>query len=552
MVERETLDVDVLIVGAGPAGLACALHIKRLFARQPSQPSVWILEKGARAGAHIVSGAILDPRALNELVPGWARRGAPVKQAVTAGELLYLSENSARRIPKWLVPPYLRNTGNFIVSLGALTEWLAEEARAAGVEVLDGVAGAELLMQGMAVRGVRCGDHGLDREGRPRANYQPGAEIRAKVTVLAEGVHGSLTGQLIGKAGLNLDRAPQTHALGFKELWELPGGVFPPGKTLHTLGYPLQSGLGLSAPDAFGGGFLYGLDETHLAVGLAAGLDYENAAFDPHARFNRFKNHPFVRTLLAKGKILGHGAKTIPEGGYYAQPRFYGPGFCIVGDSGGFVNAARLKGVHLALKSGMLAAEAIGKAWTSGDFSEKALGGYEDRFQTSWARAELFAVRNWRAAFAGGSICGAIHDRVQRWTGGRGLADPLPVRASRQTLRPGTGGGASEDLADGVVAFDKSTGVFHAKVSHEREQPCHLLVPDRKLCADRCAREFGNPCQHFCPAGVYEWVLKKESGELLLHPENCLHCKTCGVKDPYENIVWRPPEGGGGPHYAEM
>jgi electron-transferring-flavoprotein dehydrogenase len=593
MPEREILETDVLIVGAGPAGLACAISLMDQITQHNNlhpdkridKPSVYIIEKGVSVGAHILSGAVMDPRSLDELIPDWKHQGAPHHQKVTDEEILFFTHKKAISLPGPAIPPYLHNKGNYIISLGEFTIWLAEQAKKRGVEILEGVAGAEFVTEGQTILGVRCGDTGIGKDGKPKSTFQAGAEIRAKVTVLAEGVRGSLTKMLTQYAGLDNDRHPQTYAVGVKEVWELPAGTFPAGKVIHSLGFPLQKsplegyyiqekniglgnvpiGLGLTQSSSFGGSWIYGQDDTHISIGLVVGLDYKDPYIDPQYEFNRFKTHPYMRKLLEKGKLLCYGAKAIPEGGYYSMPRFYGDGYLIVGDSASFLNAARLKGVHLAIKSGMLAAETITEALTKRDFSMKQLGKFEDLFQQSWARHELYRYRNWRAGYAEGLAKGAVHDLCQRMTEGKGCTDPLPVKADHEMterfeIHHPDYRGLARFLPDGKLTYDKVTDVFHSGTNHAEDQPCHLKVPDLDLCKQRCTVEFGNPCQHFCPAGVYEWIQPKEAadigipdkGHLMINPGNCVHCKTCDIKDPYENIEWVVPEGGGGPRYNKM
>ncbi|MBI3828191.1 MAG: electron transfer flavoprotein-ubiquinone oxidoreductase [Planctomycetes bacterium] len=578
MAERETLEVDVLVVGGGVAGLACAINIHERVGtqerlnpdRKPQKPNILVIEKGIHVGAHALSGCVLDVRGLDELIYDWRHQKAPIKQQVTDEEVAMLTPWFKAPLPPPLIPPYLRNEGNFIVSLGDVTAWMGAQAKKRGIEVLEGVPGAELLTYGDTVLGVQCGDSGVGKDGKPTANFQPGARIHARVTVFAEGVRGSLTKKLVKQFKLDADRNPQTYATGVKELWELPEGAFPAGKVLHTLGYPLQHAPHeMFATDAFGGSFLYGLDETHLAIGLVGGLDYHDPSLDIHNEFQRLKLHPAIKPILEKGKMVAYGAKAIPEGGYYSMPRFYGNGFVIVGDAASFLNAARLKGAHLAIKSGMLAGEAIVEALLARDYSAKRLGRYEDLFQTSWAKEELFSVRNWRQAYANGMYTGALNDLAQRATGGRGITDPLTVQADHantellerhhpdevppQKVKP-----------DGKITFDKVTSVYHSGTVHEENQPCHLVVPDLGICVHRCTKEYGNPCQNFCPAGVYEWIPplptkefgaqfgEHNKGHLQINAGNCVHCKTCDIKDPYENITWVTPEGGGGPRYQKL
>lgn len=556
-VARETIDTDVLIVGAGPAGLSCALRLTQLI-EQGKQKSgtgprllpenIYVLEKAAEIGGHCLSGAVLDPRSLRELVPDFESKGAPLDCPVKDDSVYFFTRSGQWKLP--IVPPFLQNHGNYIVSLNRLTKWLGGLAEAAGVSLFPGFAGAEILYDGERVAGVRTDDKGVDRNGNPKPNFQPGYNIRAKVTVFAEGTRGSLTKQLIQKKNLDSQANPQAYSLGVKELWQIPAGRIRRGQVIHTAGWP----LGLRQ---FGGGFIYALEETLLAVGLVAGLDYEDPRFDVHDSFQLFKMHPFVKGLLEDGEMLRYGAKTIPEGGYFSIPATVADGALIVGDAAGFLNAQRLKGIHLAIKSGMLAAETIFEALLRGDCSEAALKQFEAKWRASWVRDELWKVRNYRQGFEHGFISGVLHAGLQMLTGGRGLRARYPLPKDHEHMEH------LSDFADtpmmrakpdGRLTFDKVSDVFRSGTHHEEDQPCHLKVADFDICNHRCPMEFGNPCQYFCPAAVYEMEEAADSPgrRLKINASNCVHCKTCDIADPYEIITWTTPEGGGGPQYDQM
>ena len=560
MAERETLEVDVLIVGAGPAGLACAIRLHDAIGiHNASHPdaaiaplNILVMEKGVAAGAHSLSGAVLDPRALNELLPNWERDGAPLKQKVSAEEIWLLSPTRKRTLPHLLIPPYLHNPGNYVISLCELTAWLADQARQRGIEILEGVAGASVLMEGATVQGARCQDSGVEKDGTPGPAFTPGADLRAKLTVFAEGSRGNLTKSLIRNGTLKSGTNPQSYALGIKELWELPASRFPAGKIVHTLGFPLQKGPLEGFAGCFGGSMLYGLDETHLVVGLVVGLDYEDPSLDPHNEFNRFKMHPEIRALLAGGKAIAYGAKSIPEGGLYSMPELCCDGALIIGDSASFLNAARLKGIHLSMKSGMLAADAAVQAFAAQNFTRAQLRVFSDLFTASWAHAEMHQVRNWRAGYARGMIVGTLNDLAARITHGRGFSDPTRIAADFQSLRKGKPPVREVVTPDGVLTFDRVSDVFLSGTHHAENQPSHLKIPDPTICINRCAAEYGNPCRLFCPAAVYEWIADGANSRVHINPGNCVHCKTCDIKDPYENIEWLVPEGGGGPRYNRL
>ncbi len=545
---REVLEAEVLIVGAGPAGLACALRLAQRAAAQPGTlnlENVNVLEKGREVGAHLLSGAVLDPRALRELLPDFEKE-APLDARVQSDAVYFFTVGGQIKFP--ITPPFLHNSGNFIVSLNRLGKWMGQKAEEAGITIFTETAAVEVLFDEKgAVVGVRTGDKGVAREGRPKENFQPGSDLYAHVTVFAEGPRGSLARQLFDQKGLEKGRHPMTYALGLKELWEVPAGRLAPGSVIHTMGWPLPW-------DQYGGGFIYGMRNNLVSLGLVVGLDYRNPLFDPHHAFQRWKTHAFLRTLLDGGRLVKYGAKTIPEGGYFSMPKLVTDGAVIIGDSAGFLNSQRLKGIHLAIKSGMMAADAIVDAVVARDFSEARLSAYQKSFEASWARQELWKVRNFHQAYEKGLLRGMLHTSLQMVTGGRGLRARYPAEAGHRRLKKLAGPSAAPPPVspDGRLTFDRLTDVFYSGTKHEENQPAHLLIHDTNICNDRCAREFGNPCQYFCPAAVYEMVEKDGRMQIHLNPSNCVHCKTCDIMDPYEIITWVPPEGGGGPNYENL
>jgi electron-transferring-flavoprotein dehydrogenase len=557
--ERELLEVDVLFVGAGPASLAGAIRLMQLqegHNRKVAESGkgdkkellVAVIEKSSGLGNHNLSGAILDPRAMDLLMPGWREQGAPVEAAVSSHEVRWLTRRGSLKAP--ITPPPLANKGYSIVSLSRFVKWMGGKAEALGANMFDHFPAKEIIWDGERVAGVRCQDRGLDKAGKEKEGYEPGAEIRARVTVLAEGTRGSLTKRLVEKKNLLEGKNPQGYALGMKEVWRVKPANFRPGHVSHTMGFP----LGLKT---FGGGFIYHMKDSHVALGLVVSLDYRDPRLDPYELMQRFKTHPFLARLLEGGERVAYGAKTIPEGGFYAVPRCATDGCLIIGDAAGFVNAQRIKGIHLAMESGMAAAETVWEALERNDLSASALGGFDERMKRGPAGKEMRLVRNFHQAFHGGLFPGMLTAGIQYLTRGRGLVDPIGAEEDARTLETiavwhGTGRGKAPMKCDGKLTFTREDNVFFSGTEHEEDQPCHLEVPDAALCRGRCAEEYGNPCQLFCPAKVYEFVEEGKGRTLRINFANCLHCKTCDVKDPYGNITWHTPEAGGGPRYQMM
>ncbi|MGH7737553.1 MAG: 4Fe-4S dicluster domain-containing protein [Candidatus Tyrphobacter sp.] len=549
MPERERLEVDVLFVGAGPASLAGAIALAQRAKEHGRELEIVVIEKAAEIWNHAISGAVLDPRALHELVPSWLQ-SAPVESAVTSDELWYLTHDAHLRAP--FTPPSLNNHGKYVVSLQRLVKWLASRAEESGVQIFASFPGRELLWEDTRVVGVRTGDRGLDRDGNRKANYEPGADLVAKIVVLGEGPLGTLAKQAIARLHLDEGREPMVYAVGVKELWQCPPGSVAAGSVTHTLGYPLP-------PQTFGGAFVYGMTNDVLDIGMVTGLDYRDPTTDPHNMLQRLKEHPAIAAMLRGAKLVRYGAKAIPEGGLFAMPRSYADGLLLVGDSGGFLNGMRLKGIHLAMKSGMLAAQTAWDAIEAQRYDAEMLSGYERRFRDSWAFAEMRSARNFHQGFERGLFPGLVNAGLATVSGGRGfgVVDRLagkPGYAMMEKRGP-TPPVAPRATIDNVLTFDRLTDVYNSGTMHDENQPCHLHV-QTDICRERCTLEYGNPCKYYCPAAVYEPLFTirdgHAEGRLQINFTNCVHCKTCDIVDPYQAITWVPPEGGGGPVYTGM
>jgi electron-transferring-flavoprotein dehydrogenase len=558
--EREQLPMDVVFVGAGPANLSAAYHLKQLIKQSGkfTDLEIAIVEKGPAVGAHILSGAVVDPRALKEMMPDFIEQGCPVDAQVTADAAWYLTKT--KKIVAPITPPPLVNKGKYIISLSKMCEWLAEKCEAEGVNIFPEFPASEVLYdENEHVIGVRTGDKGIDKEGKQKGNFEAGVDLLAKVTVFGEGSRGHLSKQLTERLNLNDGKEPQMFSLGIKELWEVPAGNIEEGMVIHTLGFP-------SDTKTYGGGWIYGMKNNIVSIGYVTGLDYLNPLLDPHAEFQKYKTHPSIAKILEGGKMLKYGAKTIAAGGWHTMPKLFTNGALLVGDCGVFLNGQRIKGIHTAMKSGMLAAETIFYALEKDDFTEKTLHKFDEKVNKSWLYDELHSVRNFHASFQQGRWLALANGGLQFLTGGRnwGLLDKGHHTVGHERMKKledySYKGDNIEQLYgedckfDNKLTFDKPTDVFHATVAHNEDQPVHLHVTDTDICATRCAEEYGNPCQRFCPASVYEMENNEKTGrrELKINFSNCVHCKTCDVMDPYQIINWVTPEGGGGPNYKGM
>lgn len=553
--ERDQINFDVLFVGGGPANLAGAIHLMNLAAEKNLELEVALIEKGKQIGSHALSGAVFNPKALEELIPDYLDKGFPSEKKVREDRLFFLTEKGSHALP-W-TPPAMRNKGFHTVSLSKLNRWMAEIAESLGVCIFSGFAGKEVLFanDGTTVIGVRTGDKGLDRDGKPKKNFEPGIDLIAKATIFGEGPRGSLVEEINRKMGIFPKEVPQTFETGIKEVIQLPEDNFfstSPFNDIHTIGYP----LGLNTP---GGGFIYEMDDNRVTLGFITGLCYDDPMLDIYDEFIKFKSHPLITRIISQGKVVEQGARTISSSGYYGLPKLAVNGAMFVGGCAGIQNLPALKGIHVSMKSGMLAAQAAIKAIENKNFTLESLGLYTELFNRSWIKEELFEGRNFAQALAQKGIAKLVHLGAQTVTNGRGIVDPMPFHGEDySTLKPfKTKNGikkVNESPYDGELYVDKLTGVYLSKTMHREDQPCHLIVHDQSICVTECYERYRNPCIRFCPGNVYEMDTDEETGKrrLKLNPSNCLHCKTCEIKDPFQNILWTCPEGGDGPNYTVL
>jgi electron-transferring-flavoprotein dehydrogenase len=548
---RDSMEYDVVIVGAGPAGLATAIRLKQLAAEQNREISVVVLEKGSEPGAHILSGAVMDPRGMNELFPNWKELGAPLNQPVTGDDILFLSETGAHRTPDWLVPRNFHNDGCYVVALGHVVKWMAQQAEGLGVEIFPGFAAAEVLYDEQGrVKGVATGNMGIGKDGEPTENFQLGMELLGKYTIFAEGARGHLGKQLIAKYKLTEGKDPQSFAIGIKELWEIDPAKAKPGLVVHTAGWPMTD-------NTFGGGFLYHLEDNKVTLGFVIGLDYQNPFMSPFEEMQRWKMHPSILAHIEGGKRLSYGARAINNGTPQALPKTVFPGGALVGCDAGFLNAARIKGSHAAIKTGMMCAEAISDALAAGRSADE-LTAFPEAFEKSWLKEELDQSRNFKLWFKKGKLVGNMMTGIEQWLLPKiGIKNPPwtlhATKRDHECLRP-----ASEfqpiayPKPDGKITFDRLSSVFVSNTNHEENQPAHLTLKDASVPVNINLSKYAGPESRYCPAGVYEFVTDDNGERLQINAQNCVHCKTCDIKDPTQNIIWVTPEGGGGPNYSGM
>lgn len=566
-VQRETMDVDVLIVGGGAAGLSAALHLQNLISNHNediasgakqgatiNEPMIAVLEKASEIGAHSLSGAVLNPVALRELVPDFREQGCPIESEVHHDAVYYLGQTSKFKLP--VTPPPFQNEGNFIVSLSKFNRWLGQLCEAKGINIFPGFAAVEAIYENGKVVGVRTGDKGLDKDGSRKANFEPGLILKAKVTIFAEGTRGSLFQKVAQKLGLMDDRNPDVYELGVKEIIQCAPGTIEPGHVIHTMGWPLVKGVG--------GTFIYTLPNDQIVLGMVGYLDTTDPLFDPHRLLQQLKTHPFIYDMIKGGKVLAYGGKSLPAGGWYSMPKLYHDGMMVIGDSASMVDVKRLKGIHLGMKAGMLAAETALDALIAGDSSAKVLAKYDERINKSYVRDTLWQTRNFHQTLSKGLLASSPLLALQELTGGWMPGGRLPIEhedfeTTEPVLdawgpRPWEQPENQLPKPDGVLFYDKLSSVYLTGTMHDEHSPNHLLVGDTSVCRDVCHERFQSPCNHFCPANVYEMVpdeVSQGKKRLQVNYTNCIHCKTCDIKCPFDNIEWTTPEGGGGPQYKE-
>jgi electron-transferring-flavoprotein dehydrogenase len=567
-VTRETMDVDVLIVGGGAAGLSCALRVQNQIqkhnedvaaGKKQGQPipdqMIVVIEKASEIGAHSFSGAVLNPSALQELVPDFKNEGCPIESEVLKDAVYYLGSDFSFKLP--VTPPPFHNAGNYIISLSKFNRWLASKCEEKGINIFPGFAAVEALYEGNKIVGVRTGDKGRDKNGNPKANFEPGLILKSKVTIFAEGTRGSLFKQVEKKLDLRAGKNKEVFEEGVKEIIQMPAGTVEAGQVIHTMGFPLSKSIG--------GTFIYTLPGDKIIVGLVAYLDTNDPLLDPHRELQRLKTHPFLQKMLKGGKVIAYGGKTLPAGGWYSMPKLYGDGFMVCGDSASMVDVQKLKGIHLAMKSGMQAADTVVEGLVAGaEFNEATTKSYETRIHNSYVKSELYRVRNFHQTLSQGMFSSMPLIGLQEMTGGRGLFDNMKIEhtdaETTETVVDVWGpNGFNEQLGslpkqDGQLFFDKLSSVYLTGTMHDEDSPNHLILKDGDICRTVCEPQYKSPCNHFCPASVYEMVPSKvDAGkkDLQINYTNCIHCKTCDIKCPFENIEWTVPEGGGGPQYRE-